>query len=495
MINIIGLRCKLFIRRIQNIQFKISGLPLLGIVLFLTIFFIHFYILSSTHENNTFLQGWIIVGLFLISAFFGLISNRLPSKLYDFTWIYSLPKSDFLILMSLFIARVLPPLVIWLGSAIVVDIIAFASKTLDTGALSTALVSLFILVTVELIAFACSTVRGDFLYLSIFAILISLLLVGYVTLTWLVFYKNLHLSFFSSISELGKVLNGTINITSFFFLFFIIFLCLFLIYKFGKTMKFKERLIFEADFWSQHEDFNSFINSLRVSSNYRSWWKGKFLDGKLSFVWFELLLIRKNLKSLIFQLILTILVFHFLLNFYDLLYYFIFGFLILSTLFSGYVTGTLRHYHSNTLLTTPGSLLNKVITIELTSIIPTLITIIILDLLVYINNIELDRVYVIAINLSFVLIVFLHIYVFFRLIVVDNVTATSYYKNIVLLLLLCIVILSALYRFLADYEGITYLIPSAIFLGICLFSIGIFMLNLRFNKQFKGGNNEEFDFK
>lgn len=485
MTEIIELQLKQYVRKIQNYFLRTSSFFLASIIFFIGLCSIHLYLLTTNSENNNFIHGWLIIGFFLANAFFGLISNRLPSKLHDFTWIYSVPKPMFLLFIALFIAQILPRLTIWLASALLVDcILLFASTSIEPGAFSYAVISFSIILIYELLAFTCSTVRGSFLSLLVFYVLLGLLISGYAVLSFFIYNGSINLSSFSIIAELGDLLNGALTTNSLIILSYIIIICLFIIFFFTRTTKFKEKLLFEADFWSQHEDFNSFVASFRGHSNYSSWWGGKFLDGKLSFIWFELLLLRKNYKSLIVQLVITSIMSYLILNYSIHFYYILFGFFIMSTILSGYMTSVVRHYHANTIKTTPGSMLSKVITIELTSMLPTLCTVIVLSLVPLIQTISMWT-NILMINLLFALVLILRIFVFFNMIVADDVTGPSYFKKIISLTILCSMILLLIYNIQSHFIAIV------IFLMIALFMGGIAIVNKRYNQKFKGARKDE----
>lgn len=430
MINIIDLQLKMIKKKLKKWSYQSGHVMLLLIILLVGLGSLQYNLFARVDYSHPLWQGWVILGLLLLNALFGMISSRIPCHLHDITWIYSVPKSTFQILIALFLSKMIPRLSIWLLSAVTVEFIMILS-----GAWShifvKALICYSIFFVFDLVAFALSTLRGNVKASSFSTALIVVLGIGFGILTYFIFNENVPSLFSGMIIELGQILNGTLHLSSSIFLISLISFCLIIIYLFCETPKFKEKLVFEADFWSQYESFNTLINSARGQSSYTSWWGGKVLTNSFAFVWFELLLLRKGYKSLLFHFIVTVALSFFLFNISPLFYYVMFTFLILANLVSGFVSGTIRHYYSDTLLTTPGSLFVKVLLIESTSLLPNSCSLILLNFIAQYLGVLPSLSIVILIHLLFLLSLMIRIHVFSRLIVNREITAWTYYKHVI----------------------------------------------------------------
>lgn len=464
--EIIKLELNLFIRKLNTLSLKLNNLILIGILLLIGICLIQYNLFVANDNFSTFLQGWIIIGLIGINAIFGIVTNRIPSHTKYITWVYSAPIGDSKILWAFFVSKSIPRFTVWLISAVLLDIFF-----LITGSwyfvLGQAVICYSVFLIMDLISFSFSTIRGNFKSLIVFSSLFIVYILGFSLISILIFFQSVDFKLENSIMEIGRLLNGSISLVSLTFLLIVLFICTTIIYSYGRSASFKEKLVFEGDFWSQYQDFNSFLNSFKGRTAYKTWWGGKVFNGIYTYAWFELLLLKKNLKSLLFQLVLTLALCYILLNFNESFYYILLVFFIISNLFSGFASGPIRHYQSESLLNTPGSLIHKVSIIELTSNLPTIFSYLLLNFLaIYLGALPKPIIFI-CLLFVFVLSFIIRLYIFFDMVKNNNLSGFNYFKQMITISV-CSLVMTLIGYLLLNIMSVVLFIISTIILLLTL---------------------------
>ncbi|WP_017471324.1 sporulation killing factor system integral membrane protein [Amphibacillus jilinensis] len=479
--NIIELQLKRQHRKFTQWSLKSGHIILLMIICFFSIAWFQYSLFVKWDTAYALWQGWIVLGLLLCHAFFGVISNRLPSHLNEITWIYSVPKSSFKIMVALFLSKVIPRLSVWLASALLVELIMLAQGSWYNVVIK-GLICYSIFISFDLLSFSLSTLRGNVVLTSVCSGLLGLALIGFVMISYFLMFRDYVLGFNDFFIKLGELLNGRLHFISLLVLLTVSTVSLVIIYLFSERASFKERLVFEGDFWSQYQDVNALLNMSNRKTISNSWWGGKSLTKSFAFVWFEWLLLRKSYKSLTLQAVVTVVLALALMNISPRFYYLIFSFVIVSHLFGGFLSGMVRHYHSEDLLTTPGSLLFKVLSIEAVAILPSLFLVIVLHVLaVYTDSLPVLSA-IICFNTLFVITIGLRILVFLHLMTQGTMSAKIYYKQMIGWSLLAGLLFSIIYLFSLT-DRIQWLVIISVSLAMFLLIIlAIFNLNHRLNK-------------
>jgi sporulation killing factor system integral membrane protein len=349
------------------------------LLLFFIIAVLHIYIKTKADTNNLVISGWIILGIFIVYCMFGLVSNRIPSKMEDVLWTYSVPIPFYKVIISYFIHRAIIRSIFWIGAAIVADIILFFIYYSFYNITSTSILSFLIIITLELSSLATSSMRGNMLYTLCTSITFTTILILYAGATYF-FVLQGHLNYVSTVQYLGLLLYGDFNLIGLCLVLFVIILSLFVIYTSSLSLKNKEKLVVEADFWSQFKDFGSLVSSVRGKDR-PSWWGGKCLTGIGAFIWFEYLIIRKHIKSILFQFLLGALLLYFALNWSINLFQIILVLISITSLVGSYFSSLIRHTLSEDLFLIPGHLIKKIFTLELLAISPSIFSISLLYLI------------------------------------------------------------------------------------------------------------------
>ncbi|MBM7541071.1 sporulation killing factor system integral membrane protein [Amphibacillus cookii] len=482
--NIIALQLKRQRRKFKQWSLKSGHIILLMMIGFFSIAWFQYNLFVKWDTVYALWQGWIVLGLLLCHAFFGVVSNRLPSHLNEITWIYSVPKSSFKIMVALFLSKVIPRLSVWLASAILVELIMLVNGSWHNVVIK-GLICYSIFISFDLLSFSLSTIRGSAVPSFVCVGLLGLALIGFVIVSYFLTFGDYALRFNDAFIKLGELLNGRLHLISLMVLLTVTAVSLVVIHMFSERASFKERLVFEGDFWSQYQDVNALLHMSNRKTISNSWWGGKSLTKTYAFVWFEWLLLRKSYKSLALQAVVTVVLALALINISPRFYYVIFTFVIVSHLFGGFLSGMVRHYHSEDLLTTPGSLLLKVLSIEAVAILPNLSLLIGLHVLAAYTDALPTVSAIICFHILFIMTIGLRILVFLHLMIQGKMSAKLYYKQMIGWSLLASLLFSIIYLFSLT-ERFQMLTIISVSLGMFLLIItAIFNSNHRLSKIIK----------
>ncbi|MEV2910000.1 sporulation killing factor system integral membrane protein [Paenibacillus larvae] len=349
------------------------------LLLFFALMGLHIYIGTGDGPANASISGWIIVVIYIVYGLFGLISTRMPSRMEDVLWIYSVPLPFYKIIYACFIPKVIVRAVFWIGSAIVADIgLLFINQGSYHLAMSS-MSSFLILVTLEFCCLAASSLRGNKMYTLWAGLILAVLLIFHMGITYLFIFRE-NSVYIDPVQPIGLLLTGTFSLAGVLFIGAIAALSLLLIYVSSLKLKNKEKLVAEASFWSEFKDFHSLVSSIRGKDR-PSWWGGRRLRGIGSFVWFEFAIIRKHLKSVLFQFVLGVLLMYAALQWAPHSFGMIAGLILIASLIGSYFSGLARHAQTGDLFLLPGQLIKKIYTLELISMLPATISLTLLCLI------------------------------------------------------------------------------------------------------------------
>lgn len=368
MINIISLQLLHTYRTFLDVTTAKSRLwtPLL---LFFALMGLHIYIGTGDVPADANISGWIIVGIYIVHALFGLVSTRLPSRMEDVLWAYSVPLPFYKVVYACFISKAIVRAFFWIGSAFVADIgLLFVYHEFHFLTLYS-ISSFLILVTLELCCLAASSLRGNKTYTLWAGLTLVVLLIGYIGTTYFIVYHGNH-SYMDSVQPIGLLLTGTFSPAGLLFIGSAAALSSVLIYASSLKLKNKEKVVVEADFWSEFKDFRSLVSPVRGKDR-PSWWGGKKFKGIGSFIWFECAIVRKHLKSFLFQFLIGVLLMYTALQWDPDLVGVIAGLILTTSLIGSYFSGLVRHAQTGDLFLLPGRLIPKMAVLELVAMLPT----------------------------------------------------------------------------------------------------------------------------
>ncbi|WP_338555330.1 sporulation killing factor system integral membrane protein [Paenibacillus sp. KS-LC4] len=357
-----------------------SKLALFAPLLILALFtLLQLNVLSKPEEAMAQPVGWVVVVLLFIFILFGLLSNRLPSRMEDVMWVYMLPMSMSRIVWTCLCWQLLLRSSFWLGAALIADTIRFMMSQTYEHLFFHAIMSLTVISLLEAGLFVASSSRGRWT-ISIPVGIVGA--IGLVVTALSFFFSQMEEPLFPSIAGamellafyVGAFMIGEFHLAGLLFVVLFIVLAILVIQTATRGLELKEKLTREADFWSSFSSFSSLAASAR-GGDQASYWGGKPWTGVFSFVWFEWVLWRKHRTALIFQFIagagLTIVL---VIKWPSwLLMYF--GIILASTVVGGFFSGLVRHAQSGDFLLLPGSRLKKVMLLEIVDLIPPFATV------------------------------------------------------------------------------------------------------------------------
>ncbi|GED03235.1 hypothetical protein BAT02nite_28790 [Bacillus atrophaeus] len=134
----------------------------------------------------------------------------------------------------------------------------------------------------------------------------------------------------------------------------------------SSQVEMKESLVKEAEFWEEFQE-RQFGSGQMIQKPKTTWWGLQGLNGIWSFLWLELLLVK---KYLFFHSIHTVMlsgVFYVVIFMYPEWFYLLFFLIVSAVMLSSYYSGIVRHSQSGTLHLFPGALWKKIIILELTN--------------------------------------------------------------------------------------------------------------------------------
>ncbi|SFF42340.1 sporulation killing factor system integral membrane protein [Paenibacillus algorifonticola] len=350
--------------------------PLLILALFTLL---QMNVLSKPEEATAQLVGWVVLVILFVFILFGLLSNRLPSRMEDVMWIYMLPMSMSRIVWTCLCWQLLLRSSFWLGSALIADTIRFLLGHTYEHLFFQAFMSLAVISLLEVGLFAASSSRGKW-GVSIAVGMVGA--IGLVLTAFSFFVTQMEKSLFPSITAamellafyVGAFMMGKFHLEGFLFVVVFIVLAIVVIQAAAKGLELKEKLTREADFWSSFSSFSSLAAAAK-GGDQASYWGGKAWTGVFSFVWFEWVLWRKHRSALVFQFIAgagLAIVMAIKWPSWLMIY---FGIILASALIGGFFSGLIRHAQSGDLLLLPGSRLKKIVLLEIVDLIPPFATV------------------------------------------------------------------------------------------------------------------------
>ncbi|WP_341281809.1 sporulation killing factor system integral membrane protein [Paenibacillus sp. FSL H8-0537] len=359
---------------------KGSKVTLIAPLLILALFtLLQLNVLSKPEEAMAQLVGWVVIVILFIFILFGLLSNRLPSRMEDVMWVYMLPMSMSRIVLTCLCWQLLLRSSFWLGAALIADTIRFMMGHTYEHLFFQAFMSLAVISLLEAGLFAASSSRGKW-KVSIPVGIVGA--IGLMVTALSFFFSQMEEPLFPSIAGamellafyVGAFMVGEFHFAGLLFVVVFIVLAILVIQAATKGLELKEKLTREADFWSSFSSFSSLAASAK-GGDQASYWGGKAWTGVFAFVWFEWVLWRKHRTALVFQFIagagLTIVM---VIKWPSWLMIY-FGIILASALIGGFFSGLIRHAQSGDLLLLPGSRLKKVILLEIVDLIPPFATV------------------------------------------------------------------------------------------------------------------------
>ncbi|MCY8518867.1 sporulation killing factor system integral membrane protein [Bacillus atrophaeus] len=322
---------------------------------------------STTWDMS--IAGWVLTGVFILYTAFGLFSNRLPSQMADIIWLYGTATSFSKVVYSVLFFSVTWKALLWIISAIFGDvlIVLLSGEHINLLGRSIIFVGLFFIAEVWLMSVSCArTVKKmKRVYVSVF-----LLMLGIYSIC---LYHFFFLQHSSEIWEgIGRFISGVgVVFDTLSPLYVVVFIGIitvsFMTIAFTSSqVEMKESLVKEAEFWEEFQE-RQFGSGQIIQKPKTTWWGLQGLNGIWSFLWLELLLVK---KYLFFHSIHTVMlsgVFYVVIFMYPEWFYLLFFLIVSAVMLSSYYSGIVRHSQSGTLHLFPGALWKKIIILELTN--------------------------------------------------------------------------------------------------------------------------------
>ncbi|WP_419871185.1 sporulation killing factor system integral membrane protein [Candidatus Pristimantibacillus sp. PTI5] len=336
-------------------------------------------IISKPEESYTQTAGWIVLSLFCIFVLFGLVSNRLPSRMEDVMWLYTLPVSMNYLVWVCIGCQLFLRSGFWVGSALLADLIRWLMGFTYEQLFGKAIISLCVVSLLEIWLFAASTSRGKWRITVILGVSsVAGLCATALTLYFIhagVYTSSVYVGFVQKIAHhFGALLFGQLSYVGFIMIVALFGASILVIRIASKHLDLKEKLTREADFWSSFNSFGSLVTSVK-GSEHPSYWGGKALTGIYSFVWFEWLLWRKHRYSLLWQFALGAALAIIILQWYPSWFWLLNGFVLVSAVLGAYFSGLVRHTQTGDLFLHPGKKMGKVILLEAMDLLPPFVTV------------------------------------------------------------------------------------------------------------------------
>ncbi|MGO4344781.1 sporulation killing factor system integral membrane protein [Paenibacillus sp. MCAF9] len=455
-------------------------LPLLVLLAF-TVF--QMSVVTSPEITYTQNAGWITLILLCLFVLFGLISNRLPSRMVDVMWIYTLPLSMNYIVWFCIVYQLVLRFSFWLGSALLADLIRWLSGLSYNHLFAHAFISFCVISLLDIWLFASSSSRGKW-RISLLLGSSSILILAALAVTIYFFQKGMYTSsdliiFVQKIAfNVGTLLFGNFNVIGTSMVFVLLVLAIIVIYFATCNLELKEKLTKEADFWSSFNSFSSLVSSVKGSDR-PSYWGGKWLTGIFSFVWFEFLLWRKHRTSLLWQFALGAGLIVVILQWSPSWFWILQGFILASAVFGAFFSGLIRHAQTGDLFLHPGKRMSKILLLEIVDLLPTFFTLFLYTLIgLWLDS---DLIYKQAYLLMwlppiFIVLIFIRVGFFIWAYLKDsNLSAARYYKTMLFhgIGISCFIFLAGYLLQTLIHKDIVYYILAFLFIGIAYGGISI----------------------
>ncbi|MBU8785855.1 MULTISPECIES: sporulation killing factor system integral membrane protein [Bacillus] len=368
MINILSF---LFLQSKRKIlkQEQEKKLPFLILFLFLGAILIQIGFIAKTETWNSPLTGWILTGAFIVYTCFGLLSNRIPSQMEDVIWLYTAPYKLSEIIYAALVWKAIWKGLLWLCSGIASDLILLLWKQhyINLTGKAIGLVLLIIVMETWIMAVSCTrAVRSVKFIFTFFTLILS---VFYCVTLYYSFINDRPPSFWrvagDQVGEFGNILMHFYSPVEFIML-GLILISIVIIHFTSNKIESKEKLVKEAEFWAEFQDSNVGLGQDHFKEK-QTWWGLKGLVGVFSFLWVEILLVKKNLFFHMSHFAFLLLLFPYLMSKYPDVFNLLFTLIVCATFFSSYYSGLVRHAKSGDLFLLPGSLWKKVLLLEVSN--------------------------------------------------------------------------------------------------------------------------------
>ncbi len=313
------------------------------------------------------LTGWVLTGVFILYTAFGLFSNRLPSQMADIMWLYCTPASFSKVVYSVLIFSVTWKALLWIISAIFGDvlIVLLSGKHINLIGRSIIFVGLFFIAEVWLMSVSCArTVKKmKRVYISVFLLMLGIYSMCLFQLYFLQHSSGLWEGIGRFISGVGVVFEALSPL--YVAVFIGIIAVSFITISFTSSLvEMKESLVKEAEFWEEFQE-RQFGSGQIMQKPRKTWWGLQGLNGIWSFLWLELLLMKKHLFFHSIHTFTLGCVFYVVIFIYPEWFYLLFFLVVSAVMLSSYYSGIVRHSQSGALYLFPGALWGKIIILEL----------------------------------------------------------------------------------------------------------------------------------
>ncbi|MCF7623774.1 MULTISPECIES: sporulation killing factor system integral membrane protein [Bacillaceae] len=425
-------------------------IPIFSLVLLIIFITLQSQAIPTYNQERINTIGWVIVALYLIYALYGLISNRLPSKMEDVIWIYTLPMSMKKIVWSLVIWNFCLRGGIWFISALLADILRLILNLSYAHLFIHALIGVWVICLLELLLFAMSSTRGNRKLCLTIGVLIFIGVILYSTSIYYI-HNNISINsslvvFFDTVAHgIGNLLFGNINFPGVLVVICLSILATIIIHISTKDPRLKEKLVREAEFWSEFKDFNSMVSSVQ-NKQQESWWGGEYLTGTFSFIWYEMLIMRKHKLSLILQYFLGLILIICICKFFPNAIWTFLAAILFSSIIGSYFSGLIRHAQTHDLFLLPGKLLTKILLLETLYILPAFLVV---ASYILIGNtvgfkVITDNLYFLTLLPSlYIVILILRISVFYSTFIISiNTSIGDYFKKLIVYLTMYLLVIS-----------------------------------------------------
>lgn len=315
------------------------------------------------------LTGWVLTGVFILYTAFGLFSNRLPSQMADIMWLYGTPTPFSKVVYSVLFFSVTWKALLWIISAIVSDvvIVLLSGEHINLIGRSIIFVGLFFIAEVWLMSVSCArTVKKmKRVYISVFLLMLGIYTICLFQLYFLQLSPGLWEDIGRFISGVGVVFK-TLSPLYAAVLIGIMAVSFMTISFASRQVEMKESLVKEAEFWEEFQE-RQFGSGQIMQKPRTTWWGLQSLKGIWSFLWLELLLIKKHLFFHSIHTVMMGCVFYVVIFIYPEWFYLLFFLVVSAVMLSSYYSGIVRHSQSGALHLFPGALLGKIMILELTN--------------------------------------------------------------------------------------------------------------------------------
>ncbi|MDA7026362.1 sporulation killing factor system integral membrane protein [Bacillus sp. CLL-7-23] len=365
MINIVSMLYLQTKRRLLS-QAHEKRFPILLSMILLLFVVIQMEWIANAEEWDITLIGWVMAGVLLAFTCFGLFSNRIPGQMEDVIWLYTAPYPLYMMIYSVWIWNMTWKSLLWLCSGILADLFLLLFRQQDPQLTVKALQFVLFIIVLEAWVLALSSARNlkNLKLILTVTLLCSLVVYG---LTFYYYFLTQNHSLWwdvlgRKIGEIGYVIKGNYSLTA--YLVLTVFLALsFIIIRFtANRLECKEKLVKEAEFWSEFREQQIGIGQLKEK---QTWWGMKTLNGIFSFLWMDILLVKKNLFFHTSHFLALLLIFYYLISVNLDWFYIFFTMIVLTAFLSSYYSSLIRHAKSGDLFLFPGSLWKKAILLEM----------------------------------------------------------------------------------------------------------------------------------